>query len=145
MEHRSALNSKQERLVAQLFAAFVDRDYPACDQAVFDLGMTLGYRYFTVILMSGINFDLDGEPSLQAVLISTIASIHLGDYLSAEHTLNMHRLMQITETSWASRLVSLILRRIGFSALLDLAVSDEQRVQAHYYEGEAQVIDRDFS
>jgi hypothetical protein len=139
--NRTALTPKQEEIVQNLFAAFKDRDYPECASQVFDLGMTLGFRYFTVILMTGINFEINAEPSLQASLIYTIAHLRLGEYFDAEGVLNLHA---FSKKGWVTDLVSLSLRKTSLERVLEVTNTDTQRLQAHFYEAEGRITDRQF-
>jgi len=140
--YKAVLTPNQRVIVAKLFDAFVDRDYPECATQVFDLGMTLGFRYFTFILSMGINFDIDNEPSLQANLIYTIAHLRLGEYIDAEGVLNLHSFHG--SVAWATRLVSISLRKTSLGDELEHAQTDVQRLQAHYYEAEGRITDRKF-
>src|SRR5258708_4949945 len=104
--------------------------------------MALGFRYFTVILTMGINFEINNDPSLQTALIYTIAHLRLGEYVDAERMLNLHSIGG--PFGWVTHLVSLLLRKTSFDSVLRVTQTDVQRLQAHFYEAEARITDRDF-
>lgn len=142
---RTKLTGQQEKLVRALFDSFVSRDYPDCLSKIFDLGMTLGNRYFTPILHTGINFEIDREPSLQVALIYTVASFRLGDIQAAEGPFMMNAVGGGEIRAWLNTLLALLFRRITFDAALKGARTEVQRVQVHYYEGESLLTDRLFT
>jgi hypothetical protein len=103
---RSELSPEQERIVSELFDAFRDRDYPDCLARVFDLGMTLGARVYTVILINGIKFEIQREPSLQAIMIHTIAHLRLGDQTGAEAAFMMNSMAGGEIRRWLTTLLA---------------------------------------
>jgi len=139
------LSPKQDELVREMFEAFSDRDFPTCNRKIFDLGMTLGHRVFTFILVMGIGSDIESEPSLQVCLFFTISNLRTGDRQGAESVLMMNTMTGKAWKGWLLTLVGLSLRQVSFEKALGVAKTNEQRFQAHYYEAEGLVTDRKFS
>lgn len=142
---RCALSPEQETIVEKIYEAFREGDYQECGAQVFDLGMTLGLRYFTPVLSMGISFQINCEPAFQVVLIYTVANVRLGDYMAAEAVPMMNSILGGEERRWLMSMLELFLRQATLDSALESARSAEERLQAYYYEAEARITDRDFA
>lgn len=134
----------QNKMVEDLFEAFCDGDYPFCTKLIFDLGMTLGYRYYTLIFVEGINGEIFREPNLQISLIFSISKLRLGDSVGAHDPLSLHDMMGSSMENWRNILLSLCLRKTSFEEVLKKASTDIEIFQAYYYQAESLISDRNF-
>ena len=138
------MSTLRNNLVTQLYDEFAEMAYEECIQSIGRIAADSGYRIYPQVFVMGVDHDMamNESPNLQIALIWTVSLLRQGDHMGAQAPLMMNSVIGGPIKQWLLTLLALTLGRVEFQDAVKSSETDEQTLQAHYYEGERLVNER---